>query len=149
MWIIKEMGGTGLRGGERCWMGVDKEELSSRFTKIFKGHFLKWGVKGLATFKAELLSHCSSTAVYDIPFSSSVSLLLSNVKNIISNVATQDRIEAVGHNYQNTLVLTWLFFPLSLLPQWLYPHTTTGVRVLSYMFFLMGRQGSLVVSALN
>jgi hypothetical protein len=50
-------------------MGVDKEELSRRCTKIFKGHFLKSGVKSL-TFKAELLSHCFSTAAYDIPFSS-------------------------------------------------------------------------------
>ena len=51
-------------------MGVDKEELSTRFTKTFKGHFLKSGVTSLSTFKAELLSHCSSTPVYDIQFSS-------------------------------------------------------------------------------
>ena len=53
-------------------MGVDKEELSRRCFKTFKGHFLK---SGLSTFKAELLSHCSSTVVYEISFSSSESLL--------------------------------------------------------------------------
>jgi hypothetical protein len=42
----------------------------NRYAKIFKGHFLK----SLSTFKAELLSHCSSTAVHFL------SLLLSNVK---------------------------------------------------------------------
>jgi hypothetical protein len=68
-------------------MGVDKEELSSRCTKIFKSHSLKNGVTNL-TFKAELLSHCSLTAVCDIQFSSYASLLFSNVKNTISNVAT-------------------------------------------------------------
>ena len=56
-------------------MGVDKEELSSRCTKTFKGHFLKsWVIfsnVSLSTFKAKLLSHCSSTVVYDIPISSS------------------------------------------------------------------------------
>ena len=53
-------------------MRLDKEELSSSF--------LKSEVISLSPFKAELLSHCSSTAVYDIPLSSSVSLLLSYVK---------------------------------------------------------------------
>ena len=61
-------------------MGVDKEELSSRCTKTFTGHFLKSGVTNLSTFKAELPSHCSSTAVYDIPFASAEYLLLCNVK---------------------------------------------------------------------
>jgi hypothetical protein len=54
-------------------MGIDKEELSSRFTKKFKGHFLKREVTNVSTFKTELLSHCSSTVVYDMPFSGSVS----------------------------------------------------------------------------
>ena len=45
------LGGAGLRGCEQCWMGVDKEELSSRCTKTFKDHFLKSGVSGLSTFK--------------------------------------------------------------------------------------------------
>ena len=61
-------------------MGVDKEEMSSRYTKTFKGHFIKSEVTSLSTFKAELLSHCSSTAVYDIPCSRFEFLLLSNVK---------------------------------------------------------------------
>ena len=60
-------------------MGVDNEEISSRFTKTFKGHFLKSEVTILSSFKAQLLSHCSSTVVYDISFFSSESLLLSNV----------------------------------------------------------------------
>ena len=59
-------------------MGVHKKELTSRCTKYSRGHFLKSGVTSLSTFKAELLSHCPSTAVYDIKFSSSESLLLSN-----------------------------------------------------------------------
>ena len=49
-------------------MGVDKGELSSRCTKTFKGHFLKSEFTSLSTFKAQLLSHCSSAEVYDIPF---------------------------------------------------------------------------------
>ena len=69
-------------------MGVDKEELSSRFTRTFQGHFLKSEDTSLLTFKTELLSNCSSTVVYDIPFHSSESVLLHNVKNTISNFAT-------------------------------------------------------------
>ena len=67
-------------------MGVDKEELSCRCTKTFKGHFLKSQVISLSTFKAELPSHCSLTVVYDIPLCSSESLLLSNVKNKIKTL---------------------------------------------------------------
>ena len=47
-----------LRGCEWCWIGLDIEELKSRVTS-------------LSTFKAELLSRGSSTAVYEIPFCSS------------------------------------------------------------------------------
>lgn len=45
--------------------GVDKEELSSMCTKTFKGNFLRSDFTSLSTFKADLLSHCSSTTVYD------------------------------------------------------------------------------------
>jgi hypothetical protein len=78
-------------------MGVDKEGLSNSSTKTLKGHFLKSEFTSLSTFKAKLLSHFSSIVVYDIPFCRSESLLLSNVKNTISNVATYDRFEQVGH----------------------------------------------------
>ena len=66
-------------------MGVDKDQLCSRCTKTFKGHFLKSQVTNSSIFKAELLSLCSSTVVYDIQFSSSVSTF-SNVKNNAENV---------------------------------------------------------------
>ena len=69
-------------------MGVDKEGLSNSNTKALKGHFQKNEFTSLSTFKAKLLSHCSSTVVYDIPFCSSESLLVSNVKNTILNFAT-------------------------------------------------------------
>ena len=66
----------GFRGYERCWMVVDKE-LSSRCTQTFMGHC---GVTSLSTFKAKLLSHCSATVVYDIPFSSSEYILFIQCK---------------------------------------------------------------------
>jgi hypothetical protein len=49
-------------------MGGDKEELSTSSTKIFMGHFLKSGVTSLATFKAELLSNCSSNVALILYF---------------------------------------------------------------------------------
>jgi hypothetical protein len=58
--------------------GVDKEKLSSRCTKTFKGHFLQSVVKSLSNIKAELLCHCYLTVVYDNFLA--LSLLLSYVK---------------------------------------------------------------------
>ena len=45
MWILKEMGGAGLRGCEQCWMGVDKGELSSRYQNIQRPYSEKWDYK--------------------------------------------------------------------------------------------------------
>ena len=57
-------------------MGVDKEALSGSCTKTLKGNFLKSDFTSLSTFKAELLSHCSSTVTYDVSFSSRVSTFI-------------------------------------------------------------------------
>ena len=57
-------------------MGVDKEELFTTYPNIQR----QKEFTSCSTFKAELLSHCSSTVVYDIPYCSSESLLLSRVK---------------------------------------------------------------------
>jgi hypothetical protein len=67
--------------------GTKKSSPVGRCIKTFKGHFHKSEVTNSSTFKAECIIHCSSTVVYDIPFSSSMSTLL-NILKTISNFAT-------------------------------------------------------------
>ena len=50
---------------------VKTKDSSPVGTKTFKGPFLKSEFTSLSTFKAEVLSYCSSNAVYDIQFCSS------------------------------------------------------------------------------
>jgi hypothetical protein len=78
-------------------MGVDKEELSIRCIKQFKGHFLNSVVTSVSTFKAEFLSNCSLTAVYEITFSSAV-CLLSNIKKHHTFFLLPN-LKVVGHIY--------------------------------------------------
>jgi hypothetical protein len=66
-------------------MGVDKEELFTRYQNIQRSFPIS-EFTSVSYFKAELLSHCSSTMQYDIQFCSSESLLLSNVKKTLFQI---------------------------------------------------------------
>jgi hypothetical protein len=81
MGILKEIGETEASEGVNDAEWVQTKKSSSIVV-------LRRVIASLSTFNAGLLSHCSSTVVYDVPFSSSESLLLSNVKNTISYFAT-------------------------------------------------------------